>query len=404
MLLLLKPQNFYSVTKVRRLRASSTAQWVECPGSVKAQDGIADKGSFFALEGTAAHSLAQLMFEESLPKDEYLGYTFFYNEGQVAADAEMINNVDKYLEEVKRFSPNVDALVYECEVNVPIGHVTGETYENGEPTTGQIDRLAVYRLDDASILVHIHDLKYGKGVLVDSFENKQLLMYTEGVRKYLDWVLDGAEVTYRVFIHQPRLNGMTDWSFDQKTLDGWVAKFIAAADLTREADAKRVPGTVQCRFCSAQGTERCPESTQVVAKVSQISLEDANALSENWELIQFVEKWAKAARARLQDLLEAGHDLPNLKLVSGKSSRVWKLSEDETLKKLKSQGLKVVDIYEKKFLSPAKAEKVLGKEKYHKLAEQLVLIKEGNPTIAYATDKRPSVTSAEAQGFSDITK
>jgi len=389
---------------MRKLRASSTSQWLACPGSVKAQEGLPDKGSPFAIEGTAAHSLAEMMFQEGLPKDDYIGFEFPYNEGTVVVDAEMVNNVQTYMDEVERFSPKNEALVYECEVDVPIGHITNETYDNGEPTTGQIDRLAVYRQKDGSILVHIHDLKYGKGVLVDSYENKQLIMYTEGVRKYLEWVLEDSEVKYRVFIHQPRLNGMSDWAFDQETLDKWVARFKAGAEETRKEDAKRIPGEDQCRFCTAQGTERCPESREMVAQAMEISLEDSKALADNWELIQYVEKWAKAARARLQELLETGHDLPNVKLVLGKSSRVWKLPEDEVAKKLKNQGLKVDDIYEKKFLSPAKAEKVLGKAKYQKLAGDLVEMKEGNPTLASAEDKRPSINSAEAQGFSDITQ
>ena len=389
---------------MRRLRASGTSQWLACPGSVAAQDGLPDKGSPFANEGTAAHTLAEMMFEEGLPKEEYIGFEFPFNEGMIVVDAEMVNNVETYMQEVERFSPKHDALVYECEVDVPIGHVTGETYENGEPTTGQIDRLAVYRKEDGSILVHIHDLKYGKGVLVDSYENKQLLMYTEGVRKYLEWVIEDADVSYRVFIHQPRLNGMSDWAFDQKTLDTWTARFIEAAKATRQDNAKRIPGESQCRFCLAHGTERCPESKDMAAQVLNIDLEDAEALSNNWELIQYVEKWAKAARARLQELLETGHELPSVKLVSGRTSRVWKLSEEEVAKKLKRQGLKVNDIYEKKILTPAKAEKFLGKEIYQKLSGEMVEIKEGNPTLAAADDKRPSINSAEAQGFSDISQ
>lgn len=43
-----------------KLSASGSSRWLNCPGSVKAEEGLTDKGSAFAFEGTCAHELAEL--------------------------------------------------------------------------------------------------------------------------------------------------------------------------------------------------------------------------------------------------------------------------------------------------------------------------------------------------------
>jgi len=42
-----------------RLSPSSGERWMTCPGSVKLTEGIEDKGSSYAAEGTAAHEMAE---------------------------------------------------------------------------------------------------------------------------------------------------------------------------------------------------------------------------------------------------------------------------------------------------------------------------------------------------------
>ena len=43
-----------------KLSASGAERWLTCPGSIKAEESIPDKSSKFAMEGTAAHELAEL--------------------------------------------------------------------------------------------------------------------------------------------------------------------------------------------------------------------------------------------------------------------------------------------------------------------------------------------------------
>jgi len=49
------------MTSHAKLSASGSVRWLACPGSVKAESGLSDKGSIFAQEGTCAHELAELV-------------------------------------------------------------------------------------------------------------------------------------------------------------------------------------------------------------------------------------------------------------------------------------------------------------------------------------------------------
>ncbi|RYR88259.1 DUF2800 domain-containing protein, partial [Staphylococcus pseudintermedius] len=45
-----------------KLSASGAKQWLNCPPSIKACEGIVDRTSIFAEEGTFAHELIELYF------------------------------------------------------------------------------------------------------------------------------------------------------------------------------------------------------------------------------------------------------------------------------------------------------------------------------------------------------
>jgi hypothetical protein len=69
---------------------------------------------------------------------------------------------------------------------------------------------------------------------------------------------------------------------------------------------------------------------------------------------------------------------------------------DETIaeKKMVSLKLKKEQRFEQKLLSPAKLEKVVGKEKMQKFAE-IIEQAPGSPTIAPASDKRKKIETVD---------
>jgi hypothetical protein len=99
--------------------------------------------------------------------------------------------------------------------------------------------------------------------------------------------------------------------------------------------------------------------------------------------------WFDAIETIVTDRLTSGNAFNGYKLVEGRSNRAWR-DEDATAAAL----IGVIDVdklYTKKLISPAQAEKELGKSHAETL-EALVIKPVGAPTLVPESDKRPSVT------------
>jgi len=87
----------------------------------------------------------------------------------------------------------------------------------------------------------------------------------------------------------------------------------------------------------------------------------------------------------------AGREIPGFKLVEGRSLRTWK-DQMTALHELEAFGLGEDDLYAKKFVSPAQAEKTLkGKKVSAKLIEHLITKPPGKTTFAPESDSRLAV-------------
>jgi hypothetical protein len=111
--------------------------------------------------------------------------------------------------------------------------------------------------------------------------------------------------------------------------------------------------------------------------------------------------------------LKAGQAVPGLKLVYGKGSREWSLSDEEIAEKLQKMGVPKSSIYETKLVSPAKAEKLVWKkrdgtevqlsERQLKTMEQEYVTKlAGKLTVVPESDSRPAVITNAAPMFSAV--
>jgi hypothetical protein len=97
--------------------------------------------------------------------------------------------------------------------------------------------------------------------------------------------------------------------------------------------------------------------------------------------------WLDALEAMAMETLLAGGTVPGYKLVAGRSNRQW--SNEVDAEKVLVDAL-AGGAYETKLLSPAKAEKALGKKRAA-IVETLIIKKEGAPTLAPESDKRPPI-------------
>lgn len=194
------------------LSASSANQWLNCPPSIKASEGVGDKTTAFAEEGTFAHELSELYFsnlyeelsdrdfkqqlEERKQNEYYSEELREYVEQYVDIVEEKINEARAQDEPILFFEHRLDLTRY-----VPESFGTGDViiYYNGT--------------------VEIVDLKFGKGVEVSALNNPQLRLYGLGAYELLK---DFEDVhTIRMTIIQPRLHNVSSESMTADDLVSW---------------------------------------------------------------------------------------------------------------------------------------------------------------------------------------
>lgn len=160
-----------------------------------------------------------------------------------------------------------------------------------------------------------------------------------------------------------------------------------------------------CKFCKANGICKAQTEEQVSAfddfKIQQdlmTSEEIGVALEKGKNLVDWYESLQKVA---LEKLLE-GCEIPNYKVVEGRSQRSWS-NQDEALETLLNAGIEKAVIYDSVPKSLAQLEKLLGSSKFNELVGKFVFKPQGKPTLASADDKRPVFNNAAAD-FSSVTK
>ncbi len=310
------------------------------------------------------------------------------------------------------------------EQRVDLSHIVGV-----ENSFGTADAVVIVGNE-----LQIHDLKYGRGVQVDAEQNEQLQLYALGALEQFNLLYDFDSV--RLFIHQPRLNHVSEWALSVEELEAFGQRAQEAAAnvivMFNIAECEGVntlplenftPGEKQCRFCKASAICTAREQfhmqtvagdfddltapigdlvTNAIARVPMLTNEQ---LAEIYGQADFLESWLKAIRDRENSELNAGHPVPGFKLVTGKQgNRAWR-NEVEAEELLKSFRLKQDQMYSQKVISPTQAEKLLKKDSPRRWTKIEVLItrSEGKPTIAPESDPRPALNVNPVNDFDDVS-
>lgn len=361
--------------KHAKLSASGSARWLNCPGSVAAEDSFPNTSSSAAQEGTCAHEVADRCLRNQLTSDSFLGQVV---EG-VEVDQEMVEYVQGYVDYVLSFEGE---LLPEQQVDfspwVPDGFGTSDSIVIGETT------------------VRIIDLKYGKGVPVYAENNSQGMLYALGVYNDFGYLLDGQD-TFIVDIYQPRIGNFSQFEISLRDLLKWGEWVKLQADLALSKDAERVPGDKQCLWCKAKGDcKALMNYTQniIMAEFDDLSaLDDPESLSKEQKRLvienrPLIESWLKSVEQSVTALLLDGGKFAGFKLVEGRSVRKW--SNEEEAQKVLLTAKSEDEIFTKKLISAPQAEKLLGK-KDKDLIANLIIKPEGKPTLAPESDKRPAI-------------
>ena len=360
-----------------KLSASGSERWMKCTGSVKAEEGFPDKGSIFAEEGTAAHELAELCLKNEYNAQDYLGMVLPENDAFIVTQ-DMADYVQQYIDYVRSIG---GTQFYEIRVDF------SEWVHEGFGTS---DAIAI-----KDGVMHVMDLKYGKGIKVYANDNSQARLYALGAYNMFEGIADIKEVVAHII--QPRLDHIDESdpiSVEELLKFGEYARIKAEEALS--PNAPRVAGEKQCQFCKAKAT--CPEQKRLVEQtmlaqfdqldeaplVDKLTDDQLRQALDNKKLIV---SWLDAVETRVMDKLTSGEGFTGYKLVEGRSLREW---TDEQVAEATLKDLLGEEAFSKKLISVTQAEKVLGKAKAG-LLNELVSKPAGKPTLAPESDKRPAI-------------
>ena len=107
---------------------------------------------------------------------------------------------------------------------------------------------------------------------------------------------------------------------------------------------------------------------------------------------QDLAKWAEDLKDYALAESLKGKLIPGWKAVEGRGSRVF-TDNEEALKVLIGSGIDETMLYERKQLTLAQIEKVLGPKQFKELVGELVEKSVGKPTLVLETDKREAITN-----------
>lgn len=415
------------------LSPSGASRWLRCPGSIALSEGIEDKGSVYADEGTAAHELLEWCLTESKDAEAYIGRVITVGERKFEVDMEMADHVNTAISYLGSYIDVEAGDELMAEQSLPIDHITGEAGARGTSDVVGIT-------DNGKRLV-IADLKYGKGVSVDAENNEQMQLYALGALHEFSVLYDFEYVT--MVILQPRKNHVSDWTISVEELERFKDRCVAGADAVRMAEADLEnnppvnsfatsewaglwlsPGEKQCQFCKAKAT--CPALGNFVQEavgadfanlaapgqpdtLDPVILEwttgDEDAIAAALKAVPLIEDWCKAVRAEAERRLLAGTPVSGFKLVRGKAgARQWS-DKTEVEATLKAMRLRQDEMYSMSLISPTQAEKLLAKEspkRWTKL-QPLIVQAQGGLSVAPESDKRPAVEiEPVADAFAEV--
>lgn len=405
--------NDHTTRKHARFSPSGSKRAIMCPGSIRMQEGIKDKPSIYADEGTAAHTLAEYCVKTREYADAYVGQ--YVNLG---VSEDLIVNRSSFGDRSFLISDEMAegvALYHEvCETVINSGSKdTQFSFENWVDLShisgmegGTADFIAY---DPESKKLTIIDLKYGMTPVYPK-ENTQLLCYALGAanRHHNQGVGD-----IELIVVQPRIvDPVKRWVTNAVELLDFEVDLAKAALATEDPQAPLNAGE-WCAFCKAEAV--CPakelrvieiagaefgeyDETPIFQSVTDMTPERmARVLRFRDELTS----WIKRVSEYAHDEALRGRPPTGFKLVAGRATRKW-TDEAVAAEILAGKGLEGIWT-EPKLLSPAQIEpKMPGKNKQErsKALEFLVSKESSKVSLVPEEDARPAI-SAGAEEFND---
>lgn len=373
------------------LNPSSADRWTTCTASpqfIKDNwDKLPPQDTKYNLEGTTAHEVAAAMLEGREPN---------LAECPTEIDKEMLWHAYEYAEYVHGLIE--PGAIVRVEEKFPLWYMPERN--------AKVD---VAIVNPRSI--HIVDYKYGEGIPVSPIENLQGAIYARSVLEDFGGKMSG-DFKIHVHIVQPRGRenaGAHVWESRWRDIQNFTIERVevsARGILAKESVKPLVfaPSDKACQWCPAKGFCEArktflTEGIKPLAVIDDamhfpppqsLSVSTIAAIGARGDEII---KWLKDVQDYALAYVQGGKTLEGLKVVLSRGgNRYWtdpvkaaKLLTETTI-------LKESEVVEKKTISPAAVEKLLGKT--HKLSAELLDLVDkppGKEVLTGVDDKREGV-------------
>ena len=379
-----------------KLSASSAHRWLHCPPSVKLAEQFPSQTSSYAEAGRLAHAIAELKarkyFLEPMSARTY-NSRLKKSQEDPYYDKGMEDSTDAYLEVLKETACSFEQAPFVAlETRVDFSDYVPEGF-------GTADCIMI-----GDEVIHIIDYKNGSGVPVDAEWNSQMMLYAWGaLRAYASNFGDRVSLV-RISIVQPHAGGEKTWELTREQLAAWAFGTVRpAAELAASGGGDYCAGD-WCRFCPAKA--QCRTRSEMLLSMEP-DLGKTPPLLTDAEIgnilvrAQTLEAWVKDLKDYAFSTCLAGGCIPGFKVVEGRGSRDWAEGVDHAFENLRTRGVQDAMLWEKKPVSVAGLEKILGKKSFVELADDLVVKRPGKPALVPESDKRPPYNAA-AQAFKAV--
>jgi hypothetical protein len=347
--------------------------------------------SVFADEGTVAHSLAAKILDGE-------------DIGSVAPD--MLAHIRKYTDHVQsQMKASEGKALLHVEQALNLFYLPHRS--------GIVD--AAVTLPDT---LYINDLKYGQGVSVEAEGNTQLAIYGESLIQAWSQIMDFPDdLNVVLTIVQPRdrnnHEAVREWRMTRAQLADIAADLKAKAELALAGKGEFKPDPKACQFCPAkgicsayatQGLKALPEQARVI-NLPHPGLLTREQRVEVLRAKKVLSQWLDAVEDQeIHDLMQ-GAEPQGMKLVEGKSNRVWRDADEA--QKLLSNHLSMDEMRPRSdLISPAAAERLLkGNElstRFRNRMTSLITKPEGKATLVLEDDPRPALSFQPDNGLKPL--
>ena len=364
-----------------RFSPSAANRRIHCPPSLLLEEQFEEGESIYAAEGTAGHSLAEHLIRKHLKMRTKRPTSDYYTD-------ELVEAVDQYVSFV---IGEIEAAKQECKTPVFMVEQRVDASEYVEGCYGTADMVIV-----TDKIVHVIDLKLGKGVEVHAEENPQLMIYGLGVLRMAESLYDIE--TVRMTIFQPRLNNSSTWDVSPDFLKRWGEEVLRPAGAKALIGAGEFSAGSWCRFCRAR--IQCRARAEAFLKLAQQEFSQPALLSDE-EIADIISKadeiakWASDVYAYAQDqAINNGKHWPGYKVVEGRSARKY-TNEQDVVDAAICAGYK--DIYKKTLIGITEMERLMGKDQFREILGHLVYKPAGKLTLVPESDRRDAVCTDTAK-------